>query len=160
MRVGKVPREMCLVARKNDYILWICNPELGERFCTWPFSPSKISSSRQAAPIQNQSTLMIASPDPQFRYYPTPTKWSWIRFVIRTRCMFLFELTSRNSWARSIISKVEFQRVFTSSTNSLVGRLAASHWQENFSQHCGNARILTTSLRSCMKWCKQLKFER
>ena len=159
MRVGKVPREMCLVARKNDYILWICNPELGERFCTWPFSPSKISSSRQAAPIQNQSIPMIASPDLQFRYYPTPTKWSWIRFVIRTRCMFLFELTSRNSWACSIISKVEFQRVFTSSISSLAGISATSHWRANFSRRCGDARILTISLRSCMEWVSNLNFK-
>ena len=35
-----------------------------------------------------------------------------------------------------------------SSISPLIGRLAASHWRENFSRCCGDARILTINLRS------------
>jgi hypothetical protein len=35
-----------------------------------------------------------------------------------------------------------------SSISPLIGRLAASHWRENFSRRCGDARILTINLQS------------
>lgn len=56
--------------------------------------------------------------------------------------------TSRNSQQRSIISYVEFHLVRTSRISSLLGRWAASQCRSNFSRFCGDARTLTTSLRS------------
>ena len=59
--------------------------------------------------------------------------------------------TTRSINARSIMSLVEFHRVFTSATSSKAFWLIASHWRASFSRLCGDARIFTTNFRSYNK---------
>jgi len=92
VRVGKVLWEMRFVAWKNACKLWINKSELRETIYAWLFSPSKNPSFRQAAPIQNPSTPMIAIPGQHLLCYPRPTKQFQIELAIKN--LFDFDQTN------------------------------------------------------------------